>query len=120
MSNRIKVRSTMSRGWIWELLTPDGHVAASSEVFGDRAACEADARKQGLPITGLRKGRQPAAKPVAVGLNIRHDSRGIWRWECVDQDGSIASASAVAFLTREECARDAELRAPCLAEPSGL
>lgn len=118
MSNRIRVRSTLQREWIWELRTPDGHVASTSDVFASRDACEVDALKQGLPVTGLRKGRPAKPKAVAIGLNIRHDSRGIWRWECVDQDGAIASASAVAFLTRDECARDAERRAPCLAEES--
>jgi hypothetical protein len=114
--NRIKVRSTIGGGWVWELRTPDGHVAASSEVFGDREACEADARNQGLPVTGLRKGRRSKTKALATGLNIRHDSRGIWRWECVGEDGSVASASDIAFLTRDECARDAEERAPCITQ----
>jgi hypothetical protein len=120
MSNRIRVRSTLGRGWVWQLLTPDGHVASSSDVFVDRDACEADARKQGLPVTGLRKGRQSKPNPTAIGLNIRHDSRGIWRWECVDLDGALAAASNIAFLTRDECARHAELHAPCVDQRSDL
>jgi hypothetical protein len=71
-----------------------------------------------LPVTGLRKGRQPAKKAAAIGLNIRHDSRGIWRWECVEHDGGIATASKTAFLTRDECARDADMHAPCIAQDS--
>lgn len=118
MSNRIRVRSTLQREWIWELRTPDGHGASTSDVFASRDACEVDALKQGLPVTGLRKGRASKPKPVATGLNIRHDGRGIWRWEFIDTDRTVAAASTVAFLTRDECARDAERRAPCLAEES--
>lgn len=45
MSNRIKVRSTLRGGWVWDLLTADGHVASSSDAFGSRDACEVDALK---------------------------------------------------------------------------
>jgi hypothetical protein len=119
MSNRIRVRSTIGRGWVWELLTPDGHVASGSDPFVDRAACEADALEQGLPVAGLRKTSAAEAKPRVAGLNICDDTRGIWRWECVDGRGRTVSASKVAFLTREECVQDAELRAPCAAADAG-
>ena len=58
MNNTIRVRHALaSRRWLWELLTPDGHVAAASEEFADRDACEADALRQGLPVKGLRRAR---------------------------------------------------------------
>jgi len=44
--------------WIWELVTPDGHVAQESKPFDDRAVCEADAKQQGLPVEGLAKFRK--------------------------------------------------------------
>jgi hypothetical protein len=57
-SNRIRIHQHMSGGWVWRLLTPDGHVAQESESFGDdRAACEDDAKKQGLPVVGLMRKR---------------------------------------------------------------
>lgn len=54
-SNRIRVRSNMNGGWIWELVMPDGHVAQQSESFADRGLCEAEAKQQGLPVQGLSR-----------------------------------------------------------------
>ena len=55
-SNRIRVHRDMRGVWVWQLVTPDGHIVRQSEPFGeDRDACEADAKRQGLPIEGLAR-----------------------------------------------------------------
>jgi hypothetical protein len=57
-SNRVDVRQSIQDGWVWQLVTPDGHVVQQSDSFGDdRDACEHDARRQGFPVVGLRRKR---------------------------------------------------------------
>jgi hypothetical protein len=51
----IRVRQTINLEWMWELVTADGHVASTSETFAERSACEASAKLEGLPITGLTR-----------------------------------------------------------------
>jgi hypothetical protein len=115
MSNRIRIRATLSRAWLWELLTPDGHVAASSAQFCQRNECETDALKQGLPVQGLtrtarRKMQAPSATPV--GLRVYSDRSGLWRWTVADDVGQVVARSDKAFLTQAEALGDADLRAP--------
>lgn len=116
MITRIRVRAaTFGSQWLWELLTSDGHVAASSPPFATRAECEADALRQGLPVTGLRKGpraRGDKAVTPQIGLVVSASSRGIWTWKCFDLKGELISTSATGFLTRDECERDAKSHAP--------
>ena len=45
------------RRWVWELVTPDGHVAHQSPPFSNREACEANAKEQDLPVEGLSRKR---------------------------------------------------------------
>ena len=107
---RVRVRSTLMRTWIWELVTRDGHVAAASDEFADRGACETDALRQGVPVSGLRRtsrARAPALKP---GLAIASDRYGIWHWKHVGEDGDVIASSDVGFLTKGECERDAAER----------
>ena len=61
--NRIRVRRTIKHVWVWELVTPDGHVASRSGAFDDRALCEAEAKRQGLPVKGLAR-RRTKSPPV--------------------------------------------------------
>ena len=61
MTTRIRIRAIGDAGWRWELLTPDGHVVNATDPFDSREACEADAKLQGFPITGLRRVRRDAA-----------------------------------------------------------
>ena len=58
MTTHIRIRATSDSGWRWELLTADGHVANVTDPFDSRDACEADAKLQGLPITGLKRVRK--------------------------------------------------------------
>ena len=107
VSNRVRVRSTISRGWIWEMLTPDSHVVANSEVFADRGECEADAVKQGLPVSGRRK--KPVVAPAlrSPGLSTFRNASHLWIWEFADERGELIAASERAYLTRHECEDDA-------------
>lgn len=104
---RVRVRSTLMRTWIWELITRDGHVAAASDEFGDRGECEADALRQGFPVSGLRRTSRVRKKTFKPGLSIASDGSGIWSWKHVDRDGEVIASSTVGFLTKEECERDA-------------
>jgi len=57
-SNRIRVHREISGGWVWQLLTPDGHIVQQSAPFGeDRDGCEDDAKRQGFPVVGLSRKR---------------------------------------------------------------
>jgi hypothetical protein len=47
----------MRETWVWELVMPDGHVVQESDSFKDRADCENDAIKQGLPVEGMSRAR---------------------------------------------------------------
>jgi hypothetical protein len=61
-SSYIRIRISARQHWIWEHRTADGHVVNTSEDFESREACEADAKRQDLPISGLirqRKSPQP-------------------------------------------------------------
>ena len=109
--SKVRVRSTLMRTWVWELVTSDGHVAAASEDFGDRAACEAEALRQGLPVSGIRKSAVVKKKALAPGRLIASDSRGVWHWKHIDEHGEVVASSAVGFLTKPECERDAAARA---------
>ena len=57
MTTRIRIRSTSDLRWRWELLADDGHVVNATDPFDSRDACEADAKQQGYPVTGLRRAR---------------------------------------------------------------
>lgn len=46
---------TLHKAFIWELLGSDGHVLQESPEFPSRAACVADAEKQGVPVVGMSK-----------------------------------------------------------------
>ena len=52
-STHIRVSGPFLSRWVWKLVTPDGHVANQSPPFPTREACEADAKRQGLPVEGL-------------------------------------------------------------------
>ncbi len=54
-TNRIRVYKDLKGMWVWDLLTPDGHVVQQSEPFEDRATCENQAKEQGLPVRGLSR-----------------------------------------------------------------
>ena len=108
MSTRIRERSTISRGWVWEMLTPDRHVVANSEVFADRGECEADAVKQGLPVSGRRRKKVALAPLVrSPGLSTFRNASDLWIWELADEVGELIAASERAYLTRHECEDDA-------------
>ena len=47
----------MKGAWFWELVTRDGHVVHLSAPFEQRAECEADAKRQELPVEGLARKR---------------------------------------------------------------
>ena len=103
----VRLRVTLAHGWIWELVSADGHVAAVSDAYADRDECEAAARTHGLPIIGGRKclkGKRGPRRPP--GVRIFSNGHGLWMWEHVTDDGHVAAASSVRFLTREECERD--------------
>ena len=61
MDTRIRIRATSDSRWRWELLTADGHVVSATDPFDSREACEADAKQQGCPVTGLRRVRRDVA-----------------------------------------------------------
>ncbi|HEV7799727.1 MAG TPA: hypothetical protein VGP15_01500 [Burkholderiales bacterium] len=112
INTRIRIRSTLSRAWIWELVTRDGHVANASTEFATREECEGDARKQGLPISGLRRGPRLTAEPKPVrqepgSWKLHKDDSGLWHWQRVDDRAAVVDVSRCAFLTREECVSDA-------------
>jgi hypothetical protein len=111
---RIRVRITMSRAWIWELLTSDGHIAQQSEDFTTRRECEIDALRQGLPVQGLAKalnghknGRTVVETATASLLLILDKPGGLWQWQCVDEGATGSQTSTRSFLTKEECVADA-------------
>jgi hypothetical protein len=113
VNTRIRIRSTLSRQWIWELVTRDGHVANASETFATREECEADAKLQGLPVSGLRRSSKVKA---ASGSNrqapkpwtIHKDAGGLWHWERRDERAQVIDQSACAYLTQGECLADAQ------------
>ena len=107
----IRIKRTLSGVWIWELVTPDGHIAASSADFQSRTECEADARKEGLPVYGGRRvfTTPRSASPLSKNsLVICEDSPGLWQWRLTDHGGIVIHASTRAFLSKRECERDAE------------
>lgn len=100
---------------MWQLQTPDGHVVATSREFGSRSACEADALTQGLPVQGLSKAKRTAVQEPAQprpGLRVYSDRTGLWRWTVADEHGKVAGRSRVAYLTKDEAFRDADVHAP--------
>lgn len=103
----VRVRTNIKREWIWELVTHDGHVASVSRCYGERDACEAEARSQGLPVMGGRRQKTGRRQPRAPGVRVYANSRGLWHWEHLDDAGQVLAASPVAFLGRDECERDA-------------
>jgi hypothetical protein len=104
----VRVRTTLRHEWIWELITDDGHVAYVSDTYRERDPCEAEARSHGLRIVGgkrqVRGGQKPRRAP---GVCVSANSRGLWYWEHVGDAGDILAASPVAFLSRDDCERDA-------------
>jgi uncharacterized protein YegP (UPF0339 family) len=113
VNTRIRIRSTLSRQWIWELVTRDGHVANASEIFATREECESDAKQQGLPVSGLRRSARPKAAPAsnrqaAQPWTIHKDTVGLWRWERRDERSEVIAGSTCAYLTRGECLADAQ------------
>ena len=114
-TTHIRIRSTMSGHWQWELVTGDGHVASESEKFENRQDCEADALKQALPITGLsrRKAAESAVEPstsrtTVGGWTISRDGMDLWTWKRGATKSEPAASSTRAFLTKPECVADAE------------
>ena len=112
-NTRIRIKSTLSRQWIWELVTRDGHVANASSAFATREECESDAKQQGLPVSGLRR----SARVTAVSSprreshklwTIHKDPSGLWHWQQRDERAQIVAESACAFLTRSECVTNAQ------------
>ena len=102
----VRIRTTLKRDWVWELITRDGHVAFVSEPYADRDPCERDAHAQGLPTVGGRKQPRQRAKPRSAGLRVFSSGRGLWRWEYLNDQGEVVASSQLAFLSREECERD--------------
>ncbi len=114
INTKVRIRSTLSRAWIWELVTRDGHVANASSEFATRNECEADALKQGLPVSGLRRASRVAADadartapPTPGGWKVYKDDSDLWYWEHADEPSGNVDNSRCAFLTREECVSDA-------------
>jgi hypothetical protein len=103
----VRVRTNINREWIWELVTHDGHVASVSRCYRERDPCEAEARSQGLPVMGGRRQKNGRRKSRAPGVRVYADSHGLWHWEHVDDAGQVLAASPMAFLTRDECEREA-------------
>lgn len=108
MSNHIRIRHTAAGSWVWELVTSDGHVAGSSAGTADRAACEAEAREQGLPVKGLRRGTARLERKYEPGMHVYNSPPGLWRWRSVDASGAIVAMGSAAFLTKAEAQVDAE------------
>lgn len=50
---QLRVRTTMSGMFVWDLMTFDGHVVNTSEPFGTRIGCVQDAKQHKLPILGV-------------------------------------------------------------------
>ena len=77
-SNRIRVHLSMKGGWVWELVTSDGHVVQQSDSFVDRTLCEAEADQQGLPVEGLarRRARSPTTLKHSGAGSRRRASDG--------------------------------------------
>src|SRR3954471_3289217 len=91
---RIRIHQTMKRGWVWEFVTDDGHVAHQSEPFAEREACETDAMKQGLPVVGLRRLLKRRSKPQdnteTLSANVtvvREHASQLWHWLRLDDVG---------------------------------
>ena len=100
----IRVRGKLGGGWIWELMTPDRHVANESEVFADRIDCEADAKLQGLQVSNVARRGKFTGKTYWV---ISKDSIRLWRWRRIDANGTVTAISADGFPTKAECVDDA-------------
>ena len=106
---KVRIRSVVGYQWIWELLSRDRHIVATSPRFATREDCEADALRQGEPVEGLRR------QSKALGANTRvrpqsaqylQDDAQLWRWELHAPSGALLAQSKWAFLTREECEAD--------------
>jgi len=70
----IRVRGGRAAGsWQWELITAEGHVANVSEAFWSRKKCEAEAKRQDLPVVGLARTDEKAKErgPVSQSGNSR-------------------------------------------------
>ena len=112
--------------WIWEHVSEDGRVEASSSArFLTREECERDLAERNPMANGgvslskppsslrplnARSDRSASARRTQGGVKVYKDSSELWHWEWRDRDGARLAQSSVAFLTQEECARDAELR----------
>jgi len=110
MDAHIRIRATWGAQWLWELITAKGHIVSESQPFADRAACEADAKEQGLPVKGLiKRGKKPAMSADADRSKWRfpRDPSGVWQWQRLDSAGALIEESSRAFLTKEECVTDA-------------
>jgi hypothetical protein len=103
----VRVRTTLRGEWIWELITQDGHVASASEGYRDRDLCEAGARAHGLRIVGGRREVHARRQRPSAGLRVYDSGCGLWHWEHIDELGEVVEASHVAFLSKDECERDA-------------
>ena len=125
-TTHVRIRSTMSGHWQWELVTGDGHVASESESFADRHDCEADALRQDLPLTGMsrRRNKKVAARPAAgaargAGWSVARDGMDLWTWTRGATESEPAASSRCSFLSKDECIADAEKHgyaAPATAE----
>ena len=111
-TTHVRIRSTMSGHWQWELVTGDGHIASESESFADRQDCEADALKQDLPLTGMsrRRNKGPVARAAAAmrGWSVSRDGMDLWTWTRSETESEPAATSTRAFLSKAECVADAE------------
>ena len=110
MTAQIRIRSTLRLQWQWELITADGHIASASHPFPTREACEADAKRQGLPVKGLNnRAKVPRVHSPTGSSKWRFPCTpsGLWQWRRWDGTGKLMEESARAFLTRDECVEDA-------------
>lgn len=113
-TTHIHIRSSMSGHWQWELVTADGHIASESEKFTDRQDCEADALKQGLPLTGLARRRNTksgikasAGRGTIAGWTVSRDGLDLWTWKRAATSRDPGASSSRAFLSEDECLADA-------------
>ena len=108
----IRLRLTFG-GWEWNLVTEDRHVAAASPRYGSYEECEADAKKQGLPVFGKTWRAKKQAPPAIQDTELSRwrfpydESAGFWQWERLNDGRKIVEESGRAFLTKDECVADA-------------
>ena len=107
----IRVRSGSAGGsWQWALITADGHVANVSETFLSRQQCEADAKRQDLPVVGLARAREKTQlrrRDATVWEVSRDQASGLWSWTRLTARGELLQRSPCMFLTKAECMSDA-------------